>query len=79
MKGTEQAFPSTFRFESDGIEGGGTHTGITKREYFAAQAMQGLLAGQYQIESKSKGLLETNSENIANTAFEQADAMLKVK
>ena len=42
------------------------HTGLTKREYFAAMAMQGMLAEQYW----------TSPENLARCSTEAADALI---
>lgn len=43
------------------------HTGLTKREYFAAMAMQGLLAQNDY----------SRMDILANDAVKQADAILK--
>ena len=43
------------------------HTGLTKREYFAAMAMQGMLAEQWW----------TSPENLARCSTEAADALIK--
>lgn len=52
------------------------HKGITKREYFAAMAMQGLLAnGNGNLGSVGEGY-STNNERIAAVCFYLADAML---
>jgi len=42
------------------------HTGLTKREYFAAMALQGMLAEQYW----------TSPENLARCSTEVADALI---
>ena len=42
------------------------HTGLTKREYFAAMALQGMLAEQYW----------TSPENLARCSTEAADALI---
>ena len=49
--------------------------GLTKREYFAAMAMQGLLAADGQLSSHEDTELWTAAE-IADYAVEQADALL---
>jgi hypothetical protein len=43
--------------------------GLTKREYFAAMALQGLLANPF--------LTETHDETIAMTCIDAADALIK--
>ena len=63
-----QAFP--FR-DADGEGGFMTFPGMTLRDYFAAAAMQGLLA--YPIPSNP------TPDVIAEWAYEQADAMLAAR
>jgi len=59
----EQAFPNPHRTDQ---------TGITRREYFAAKAMQGLLA--------SGNLPKTMPDaDLAECAYALADAMLKAR
>jgi hypothetical protein len=47
------------------------YSGMTLRDYFAAKAMQGLIATSTQFTMGSAGLAEL--------AFDQADAMLKAR
>lgn len=47
--------------------------GMTLRDYFAAQAMQGLLAGLLADR------MDVKWQNIAIDAYRQADAMLKAR
>jgi hypothetical protein len=47
------------------------HSGMTLRDYFAAKAMQGLVAADTQFTIGYVGLAEM--------AFKQADAMLKAR
>lgn len=49
---------------------------ISKREYFAAIAMQGLLANSYS-NGVSMPLSEANEQEIADMAVSQADALIK--
>jgi hypothetical protein len=56
-----QAFPNPHRTDQ---------TGITRREYFAAKAMQGLL-------SDPDWRQDMDFEETAHAAYKQADAMLK--
>jgi hypothetical protein len=46
------------------------HPGLTKREYFAAMALQGLLADIVNIKTKS-------SEKVTEMAVELADELIK--
>lgn len=64
-KPIESAFPV---FDSDGCFVTG-HSGLTKREYFAALAMQGLLSVE---------LIATRSpaREVADLAVERADALI---
>ena len=65
-----EAFPRPHSvFPSGNIEHGSA--GMTLRDYFAAAAMQGLLA--YAIHSNP------NADVIAEWAYEQADAMLSAR
>jgi hypothetical protein len=66
---TPVAFPHEYKF------GDGTAhlaDGITLRDYFAAKAMQGILAGDHPITRDFDCL-----EKTAHAAYAQADAMLK--
>lgn len=49
------------------------NTGLSIRDYFAAQAMQGLLA------AKAGPLMVVVVENLANDAYTVADAMLSAR
>lgn len=51
--------------------GGPAFIGMTLREYFAAKAMQGLLAADTEW--------SMGPEMISRLAYEQADAMLKAR
>jgi hypothetical protein len=55
-----QAFPNPHRTDL---------TGMTLRDYFAAKAMQGMMAEVH----------DPNCEYIAQTAYKMADAMLKAR
>jgi hypothetical protein len=46
--------------------------GMTLRDYFAAKAMQGMLAGQ-------GNMLAVTKEYLAETSYEYADAMMKAR
>ena len=48
--------------------------GMTLRDYFAAKAMQGILAGTHPIVKQAEPL-----PTVARVAYAQADAMLKAR
>ena len=57
--------------------GGAISIGLTKREYFAALAMQGLLANSYQQDYLNQNPLSLAVANeIAEMAVKQADYLL---
>ena len=74
----ESAFPSTFK----SLAPDATHVhrwGMTLRDYFAAKAMQTILASQYE-DGIYVGDLDNDSEHIcANSAYTMADAMLEAR
>ena len=49
--------------------------GMTLRDYFAAKAMQGMLAAN----GDSNGYLEYEEKTVAANAYRLADAMLKAR
>jgi hypothetical protein len=57
------------------------HEGLTKREEFAARAMQGILSnsgGVIQANNMTgTGWCNSNAQDLANLAVECADALLK--
>jgi hypothetical protein len=68
----ERAFPSLPHYQRDGntqyfYEGA---YGMTLRDYFAASALQALIAQHHR---------ERSSMNIADDAYNYADSMLKVR
>lgn len=62
----ENAFPTQGNSASGELEGG-----LTKREYFAAKAMQGILAG------RSVTYFDIEQGKVAEYAVKFADALLK--
>lgn len=52
----------------------GYSEGMTLRDYFAAKAMQGLIAS-----ANHKGLYAPPDNELASAAFQLADAMLKAR
>ena len=62
--GDTPAFP----FEGGANNGQQPYDGLTKREYFAGLALQGLLAGKYTF---------TGGDDPVTGAIEYADALLK--
>ncbi len=63
------AFPTTQY--ANGISPTGHDSGMTLRDYFAAKAMQGLIAATVSADS------ELNEEDAALVSYRMADAMLK--
>jgi hypothetical protein len=63
------AFPTTKPLE----HWGDPNQGMTLRDYFAAKAMQGLLAGTLTPE------IVWSQSDVAETAYNVADAMLKAR
>ena len=63
-----QAFPSQKPPEAWGSD----EAGMTMRQYYAGQALPGIMASRYFAEHAPKGL----AENVAAKAFEIADAMI---
>ena len=51
-------------------------TGLTKREYFAGLAMQGLLACGALTMAQDNRIRPFNEQEISDLAFHMADAML---
>lgn len=49
------------------------HPGLTKREYYAAKAMQALIAASFQADRAE----DYHVEIVAENAFKMADAMLE--
>jgi hypothetical protein len=79
-KGEERMNENTFAFPHEI-----THlqkpltAGMTLRDYFAAKAMQTILASQYE-DGIYVGDLDNDSEDVcANSAYIMADAMLKAR
>lgn len=78
INGNEPAFASGVTCNENGIYTGADATGggngLTKREYFAAMAMQGLLAGHYEYFKGNDDVSVPNS--IAEYAVRNADALI---
>ena len=68
IKGNEPAFPFSYNDNTPGEMC--AHPGMTLRDWFAGQALTGLV--QSQIERRI-----ISAENLASVAFNIADAMLK--
>ena len=56
-------------------EGALIHDGMTLRDYFAAKAMQGILASNTEHEHEDAHIFDA----IAEASYKQADAMLKAR
>ena len=57
-------------------------TGLTIRDYFAAQAMQSIFAGEgaRMVADRDERYDETNwAEIVASNAYDMADAMLRAR
>ena len=69
MMNNPQAFPRPHSVDDiDGDISYPAHAGMTLRDYFAAKAMQGLLANN-----------NLDAQQIAQAAYKVADAMLKAR
>lgn len=68
----EPAFPTHSVWDNDKPEIGWIDGGLTKREYFAAMAMQGLLASRKEWVSDGR----SNFEIAASLSLKYADALL---
>lgn len=75
--GQQLAFPYIFEIAEEGIAGRITnkyiHAGMTKREFFAAEALKGVLAGKY-----CSIFNEHTPEKAATHALQCADALLNL-
>ncbi len=73
------AFPFSIEFDNpDGSKCVAYSHGMTLRDYFAAKAMQGLLAGSPSTLSALSD--RTNSDgSVSDVAYKMADAMLKAR
>jgi hypothetical protein len=56
--------------------GGAVHIGLTKLEYFAGLAMQGLLANSYS-NGANQPLSEASRHEISELAVDQAKSLIK--
>lgn len=54
-----------------------THPGLTKREYFAGLAMQGLLASRYTPVRIHVGFRDERKVYLPEAAINNADALIK--
>lgn len=65
-----KAFPASDKFDRD------SRHGMDLRDYFAAQAMQGMLANKGYIYGKTA---DEDDANGAKRAYKIADAMMKAR
>jgi hypothetical protein len=63
---SKQAFPNSYHGEE--------HKGMTLRDYFAAQAMQAVIANSMCSDKEATFYIE-----VAEISYEMADEMLKVR
>lgn len=77
--GDNQAFPLEANYTSGPEEVYEFHPGLTKREYFAAKAMQGIMASHTEMSANGASSLyfAGMDDNIAMEAVSIADALLK--
>ena len=66
------AFPHTVEYKGADCNGVVPHGGMTLRDYFAAKAMQGLIAGDWPT-------AKSEQNQLALLAYSLADAMLKAR
>jgi hypothetical protein len=72
--------PSAFPVQSVYIEDQETNsTGMTLRDYFAAKAMQGLIAHEERAKQLGSHNLGDFDERVAVAAYRYANAMLKAR
>jgi len=64
------AFPVDIRYEKDGQKHRLFSDGLSIRDYFAAKALQGLLADTN---------IKSSAEEFASQAYDVADAMLEAR
>lgn len=65
--------------KDDNKDGGRSLSAITRRDYFAAQALPGLHAEYLNMVSHGEHLGRGDYENMATDAYCIADAMLKAR
>jgi hypothetical protein len=75
----EQAFPTLDYGRTDGERVYYQHKGMTLRDYFAAKAMQGMLASGSLMVDKEPLLLPRDADKLAGTFYSMADAMLRAR
>lgn len=68
IKSDEPAFPRDHRYEG--------HNGLTMRDYFAAKAMQGMLANPQQDYAP---LTQSSQDAVVSSAYGIADAMIAAR
>ena len=57
--------------------GGKCISGVTKREYFAAMALQGMLDNDADVDPEFIGVLGKWGDVVAKRAYHYADAMIR--
>jgi hypothetical protein len=68
----EPAFPQSTPIENQLHPNYGKDRGMALRDYFAAKAMQGMLAA-------CTGWSDANQDRLASTSYRMADEMLKAR
>jgi len=64
---------------ANGISPSGFDTGMTLRDYFAAKAMQAFLSNDNLLKGACTWHKDGSETSIAVLAYDQADAMMKVR
>jgi hypothetical protein len=72
-----KAFPLSFQWDENHKK----NNGMDLRDYFAAKAMQAMLASPelMVVVTASEVMGDTYSERCANTSYKYADAMMKAR
>lgn len=75
-KGNDNAFPNVDlpHYHIDAAHR--IRGGLTKREYFAAKAMQGFLANSFKPDNGAKTYAQASNTTIAKLSVDAADALL---
>jgi hypothetical protein len=73
MKNYESAFPVQDAYSMS------TDRGMTLRDYFAAKAMQGLIASPRMPAPAHHGGTDVTDSMVADLSYKMADAMIKAR
>lgn len=73
----DPVFPTTVQGIMDGPRIGDLSGGLTKRELFAAMAMQGILSNITLFPDENGQLVRASEDSVARGAVMNADALIK--